>query len=195
MGWVSGQQCVVLSIKTESLCVCQIPFSGFWSDVQLPAAPCPREARCCSHTSGRFCFSLPLLASTAIGTCLLLASLEQARPAPAPGPLHLLFSLPDYSSFRCPHTFFSHLPWVSDSTFSARTSLTALFECVSHPSPPSPVSALFFLLTDSLPSSTLYMVLVYPDYFLHPPLSSCGCGFCLSCSYLHSQCWLLVDAQ
>ena len=61
-------------------------------DVQLPPGPCPRETRCYSHTSGLFCFSLPLLVSTATGTCLLLASLEQARPIPAPGSSHLLFS-------------------------------------------------------------------------------------------------------
>ena len=128
--------------------------------------------------SGLFCFSLPLLVCAAIGTCLLLASLEQARPIPAPGPLHLLFSLPDYSSLRCPHSFFSHLPWVSDSTFSVRTSLTTLFECVSHPSTPYPLSLnYFFLLTNSLPSPILYMVLIYPDCLLHPPLSSCGWGF------------------
>lgn len=37
------------------------------------------------------------------------------------------------------------------------------------PQPPSPVSALFFLLMDSLPSSILYTVLVYPDYFPASP--------------------------
>ena len=67
-------------------------------DVQLPPTPGHRQTRCCRHTSGLFCLSLPLLVVTEIGPCLLLASLEQARPIPAPGPLHLLLSLPDHYS-------------------------------------------------------------------------------------------------
>ena len=52
MGWVSGQQCVVLSIKTKSLCdsvkveiissLCWIPFLGFWS-LRTEAGPYTRN--------------------------------------------------------------------------------------------------------------------------------------------------------
>ena len=164
MGWVSGQQCVVLSIKTKSLCdsvkveiissLCWIPFLGFWSlrteaspytcmmynFPQAPALGKPGAAVAPLDSSASLSLSLSLLQQAPASFLLPLN-----KPDPVlPQGLHTSCSLPDYSFLRCPPSFFSHLPWVSDSTFSVRTSLTALFECVSHPSTPYPLSLNYF---------------------------------------------------
>ena len=107
MGWVSGQQCVVLSIKTKSLCdsvkveiissLCWIPFLGFWSlrteagpytrmMYSLPQAPASREP-------GNHGAETPLVGSLireGEGHCPLLCQAHRIHVpmggAPPPGP-------------------------------------------------------------------------------------------------------------